>query len=132
MASSLHPASSVHSATPDLIESVEIPPAPDKPTPQLAPPIQVHKDPVVSPAKRPSTPITKPTTTSSSKVSVTSGVESLAEEVEEKPEHVTLQRVHTPQANEDLGYDSPKPTPKHPKLSSYDVSNPFFLSILLK
>ena len=49
------------------------------------------------------------------------GIESLIEEAEDKPEDDTMQRVHTPQANEDLGYDSPKPTPKHPKLSSYEV-----------
>lgn len=68
----------------------------------------------VIPARRPSTPIIKPT--SSSKVSVTSGIESLFEEAED-----VIHVVHTPQINDDLGYDSPKPTPKHPKLSSAEV-----------
>ncbi|XP_063680198.1 myosin light chain kinase 2, skeletal/cardiac muscle-like isoform X3 [Bolinopsis microptera] len=119
VASSLHPASSVHTATPDLIESVYI----RESAPPLAPPVEVIKGPFSTPAKRPSTPIAKPTTTSSSKVSVTSGIESLTEEAEDKPEDDTMQRVHTPQANEDLGYDSPKPTSKHPKLSSYEADD---------
>ncbi|KAL5260165.1 hypothetical protein ACHWQZ_G010322 [Mnemiopsis leidyi] len=126
VASSLHPASSVHTATPDLIEQTNLPlsgrPAQEPRTP-VPPPIEIIKEPISTPAKRPSTPIAKPTTTSSSKVSVTSGVESLVEEIEEKPEDDTMQIFHTPQPNEDLGYDSPKPTPKHPKLSSYEADD---------
>ena len=47
---------------------------------------------------------------------MTSGIESLFEEAED-----VIHVVHTPQINDDLGYDSPKPTPKHPKLSSAEV-----------
>lgn len=122
--SSLHPASSIHTVTPDLAESLP-PKTTEETAPSLPPPIEINKEIISTPVKRPSTPIiTKPTTTSSSKVSVTSGVESLVEEAEEKSEEdETMQRVHTPPANEDLGYDSPKPTPKHPKLSTYEVDD---------
>ena len=134
-----HPAS-IH--TPDIVE----PPKPTKPIPSIAKEthqkrqkealknLQKHPPPVVSnkpvtpriqtttpkqlpvtPAKRPSTPIAKPTTTSSSKLSITSGVDSLVEEEDEKRIEEVGEEDRSD--HQDLGYDSPKHTPKHPKLS---------------
>lgn len=91
-------------------------PTPDPPV-RLVP--EVIRNPL-TPAKRPSTPIAKPS--SSSKLSVTSGIDSLIEENREKSGPDEIHRVRTPKHNDDLGYDSPKPTPKHPKLSEDGVN----------
>eukprot|EP00116_Pleurobrachia_bachei_P004202 sb/3464464/ len=92
------------------------PPVANKP---VTPRIQTHtpKQLPVTPAKRPSTPIAKPTTTSSSKLSITSGVDSLAEDEESRINEEEGEGGLSAGDQQDLGYDSPKHTPKHPKLS---------------